>query len=279
MSTTTALDPTLEDGASTGTPAGDNLLNDFVRADSAAFRALAEQAGGRSAVDDELGLSMGDAASACLFGNVAHASRPLDATAATEAIVRIRQFYAASSGGPFLLFTPWSLGDLRTEQFQLAGHPPLMVRPPRTDRRSVADTPPVDGVRIVEAASAAEVVDFDQTLTEAYPADALLPYGAHPRLFTDGVTAVGWQLINAYLGDQPVATAGAFASDHVVAIEAVSTRPAFRGRGIGALATDAAANIAPNLPAALLASDPGRPVYERLGFLTVLRFTLWIGSR
>ena len=106
-----------------------------------------------------------------------------------------------------------------------------MVRPPRTDRRSVADTPPVDGVRIVEAASAAEVVDFDQTLTEAYPADALLPYGAHPRLFTDGVTAVGWQLINAYLGDQPVATAGAFASDHVVAIEAVSTRPAFRGRG------------------------------------------------
>jgi hypothetical protein len=280
MTTTTSLDPSLEDGVSPATPAGDNLLHDFLTADAAAFRALADQAGGRSTVDDELGLSMGDAASACFFGNVAHASRPLNGAAAAEAIVRIRRFYAASTGGPFLLFTPWSLGDLRTNQFQLAGHPPLMVRPPTASRdRSTDDTHGADGVRVVQAASPAEVLDFDQTVAEAYPADALLPYGTQPRLFTDDAVASGWKLISAYLGDQPVATAGAFASDCVVAIEAVSTRSAYRGRGIGALVTEAAANTAPHLPTALLASDPGRPVYEMIGFLSVMRFTLWVGRR
>jgi GNAT superfamily N-acetyltransferase len=280
MSTTTALDPTLEDGTSPSTPAGDNLLNDFVIADGAAYRALAEQAGGRSAVDDELGLSMGDAASVCFFGNVAHASRPLDDAAAAEAIARVRRFYEASSGGPFLLFTPWPLGDLRRNKFQLAGHPPLMVRPPRPNGDRPTDGARiVDDARIVEAASPAQVLDFDQTVTEAYPADALLPYGSQPRLFTDKAAASGWKLINAYLGDQPVATAGAFASDRVVAIEAVSTRPTFRGRGIGLRVTDAAVNTAPHLPAALLASDSGRPVYEQLGFITVMRFTLWVGLR
>ncbi len=281
MTTTTALDPTLEDGASPTTPAGDNLLNDFVLADGAAYRALAEQAGGRSAVDDELGLSMGDAASPCFFGNVTHASRPLNAAAAAEAIERVRRFYAAASGGPFLLFTPWPLGDLRSEQFQLAGHPPLMLRPAQARRgRSTEQARGVeDGARVLEAASPAEVLDFDRTVTEAYPADALLPYGSQPRLFTDAAAESGWKLIVAYAEDRPVATAGAFASDQIVAIEAVSTRPAFRGRGIGALVTDAAANTAPDLPTALLASDSGRPVYEQLGFATVMRFTLWVGRR
>jgi GNAT superfamily N-acetyltransferase len=280
MTTTTALDPCLEDGTSATTPAGDNLLNDFVKAEGTGYRALAEQAGGRSTVDNELGLSMGDAASPCLFGNVAHVSRPLDAAEATEAIARVRRFYAASSGGPYLLFTPWSLGDLRAEQFQLAGHPPLMARSPRTDRwRSLEGGRDIEGARVIEAATPAEILDFDQTVTEAYPANALLPYGSQPRLFTDEIAASGWKLIDAYLGDQPVATAAAFASDSVVAIEAVSTRPAFRGRGIGALATDAAANTAPNVPAALLASDSGRPVYERLGFLPLMRFTVWVGLR
>src|SRR4051812_39001421 len=108
MTSTTAPHPALESGGAAATPAGDNLLDDFLVADGAAYRALAEQAGGRSAVDDELGLSMGDAASACVFGNVAHASRPLDATASAEAIARIQRFYAESSGGPFLIFTPWT---------------------------------------------------------------------------------------------------------------------------------------------------------------------------
>jgi hypothetical protein len=29
----------------------------------------------------------------------------------------------------------------------------------------------------------------------------------------------------------------------------------------------------------LIASDLGRPTYARMGFLTLTRFTLWLGSR
>jgi hypothetical protein len=39
--------------------------------------------------------------------------------------------------------------------------------------------------------------------------------------------------------------------------------------------TWAATVAAPALPAVLLASDPGRPVYERMGYLPLLRATMW----
>ncbi len=273
MTTNTTLDPALENGTSASTQPGDNLLADFISADAAGFRALALHAGGRAIVDDELGLSMGDGGSACYFGNVAHAARPLTEAGAREAVRRLRRFYGDAPGGPFLVFTPWPLGDLRSDGFALAGHPPLMVRPVG------AELPQVEGAGIVHAVTAQEVRDFDQTLAEAYPADALLPYGTRPPLFGTGVSDTGWKLVTAYVGDQPVATAAAFASDQVVAIDAVSTRPLFRGRGIGALVTATAASTAPTVPAALLSSDGGRPVYARLGFLPVMRFTLWVGER
>lgn len=267
------LDPSLEDGAQPTTPPGDNLVADFMAADSAAFRALAAQAGGRSTVDDELGLSMGDAGSPCPFGNVAHATRPLTAPAVAEAVRRLHRFYRTAPGGPFLIFTPWSLGDLRDDGFDIAGHPPLMIR------AAGIELPNPGSCRIVRVSDGPAVADFDRTLAEAYPADALLPYGTQPVLVTEGVLETPWQLVTGYVGDQPVATAGAYATDQVVAVEAVSTRPGFRRQGIGGLVTAAAAATAPNVPAALLSSDAGRHVYEMLGFIAVSRFTLWVGNR
>ena len=35
----------------------------------------------------------------------------------------------------------------------------------------------------------------------------------------------------------------------------------------------------PTRPAMLIASDLGQPVYARMGYLRVTRFTLWVGSR
>jgi len=48
-----------------------------------------------------------------------------------------------------------------------------------------------------------------------------------------------------------------------------------RGKGYGAAVTEAAATAVPEEPAVLLASDDGRHVYERTGFLAVDRWTLW----
>ena len=35
----------------------------------------------------------------------------------------------------------------------------------------------------------------------------------------------------------------------------------------------------PDAPSMLIASDLGRPTYERMGNLTMARFTLWAGTR
>ena len=35
----------------------------------------------------------------------------------------------------------------------------------------------------------------------------------------------------------------------------------------------------PEQPAMLIASDLGRPIYERMGYLPVSRCTLWVGAR
>jgi hypothetical protein len=34
--------------------------------------------------------------------------------------------------------------------------------------------------------------------------------------------------------------------------------------------------VRPEAPAALIASDLGRPVYERMGYVALVRFTLWL---
>ncbi len=52
-----------------------------------------------------------------------------------------------------------------------------------------------------------------------------------------------------------------------------------RGRGIGRAMTAAATAAATDRPAMLISSDDGRPVYDRLGYLPLLRFTLWAGHR
>jgi hypothetical protein len=58
-------------------------------------------------------------------------------------------------------------------------------------------------------------------------------------------------------------------------VEWVSTKSAHRGRGFGAALIWQATNVDPSAPAALLATNDGRPVYERLGYLPLLRFTMW----
>jgi len=82
-----------------------------------------------------------------------------------------------------------------------------------------------------------------------------------------------------YLDGEPVATSAAYVGPHHVDVEMISARPEVRGRGVGRAVTAAATLAAPDLPAMLISSDDGRPVYARLGYVPILRFTLWIGHR
>lgn len=263
----------LENGARPTTPAGDNLLLDYVRTVAAGYAAVADATGGRTHTVEGLGLHMADAGSFSPFGNQAHLTRPIAEHEAAALCDKLSRFFGARDGGAYLLFSPFPTPDLSPHGFGLGGHPPFMVRP------AGGTAPMVGGLQLVEVRTPAVLADFERTIVEAYPAPEVAPFGMHARLFCDGLLDSAWTLFVGYLDGESVATAGAFVGERVVAVEAVSTRPEVRGRGYGAAITAAASLAAPNLPAALVSSEPGRRVYEGLGFLPVSRFTLWVGQR
>jgi hypothetical protein len=145
---------------------------------------------------------------------------------------------------------------------------------------------PAANVGDVDSSLRIEVVDdgdrlaeFEQTMVEAYPAAELQPFGSGPRLFAEQLFDSDWTLYLGYDGDRPVATGGAYVTDQLVAVEMISTRSECRGRGFGAAITHAAATTLTDRPSMLISSDPGRSVYERLGYLPIMRYTLWVGER
>lgn len=61
----------------------------------------------------------------------------------------------------------------------------------------------------------------------------------------------------------------------VLDVDWVAVLPQARGRGYGGAVTSAALAVAPELPAMLISSDDGHPVYRRLGFWDLFRATMW----
>jgi GNAT superfamily N-acetyltransferase len=263
---TASAPQTLSTGWEQHAPDGDTLLCDTVRNLAAFADHLASTCGGRSLDAD--GVHLGDLGSVVPFVNRAVLTRPPTAAALAALPGRLDDFYGRDRdpGRPGMLASAWPLPDLAPEGFVLMGHPPLMARP-----AGPTAAPPVPGLEIREAATAADLEVLQHTIVEAYPFD--VPGAREPVLVPQAVGGalrlwVGW-----YEG-RPVATALSFVAHGVNQIEWISTRAEVRGRGIGAAITAAAVDAAPDLPAVLTSSDLGRPVYERLGFLSLCRFTL-----
>ena len=82
-----------------------------------------------------------------------------------------------------------------------------------------------------------------------------------------------------FVADHPVAAASAWAAHGMVNVTLVATLPEARRKGYGEALTWAASRLDPTLPAMLLSSDDGRPVYERMGYLPLHRITLWYRGR
>ncbi len=263
-------DEVLEDGARPTTPDGDNLVLDYVRAEAAAYRDIAQTNGGRTLVDDELGLHLTDLGLPTPFGNTAHLTRPITAPSRSRVIDAIRDFYLSATGGPALLFSSWPTPDLVDDGFAPVGHPPLMLRPPTLGS-------PLDAT-VRRVTDANDLADFERTLVEAYPVTEMQPW-VRGAFLADGLLETPWHLFVAYDEDQPIATAGAYVTDRLLIVELVSTRPGARGRGVGKAVTAAATTAAPDRPAMLIASDLGQSVYRNLGYIPLLRQTLWLLPR
>jgi len=252
-------------------PPTDNLVKAYVLGYANLMEATAEAAGW-AAVRTERFVAV-DAGTGMPFQNCAVPLQPLHGAEGDGVLDEIEHFYRTRPGGPFLLWCGFPVADLSARGWSLMGHPPLMLRP-----AGGAAPPLPDDVAIVPVTDAIGLTEFTTTLVEAFPVPSLegVAYGG----FGPGLLDVpGWHMWVACLDGRPVGTAAAHVHGGINDVEWVSTRPEARGRGIGAAVTWAATLADPTLPAMLIASDLGQPVYERMGYLRLTRFTLWVGTR
>lgn len=172
---------------------------------------------------------------------------------------------------PYFLLSPWMVPDMAPHGLELLGHPPLMVRfpapPPRGATTSSAD--------VREVVTAADLEVAERVLVEGYPMPELQPFSPG-GLLAPGVLDGPTRFWVGYVDGRPAAVAAAHPHAGVTLVEYVATLPLARGRGVGSAVTWAATLSSPKAPAVLVASDDGRPVYERMGFVAIERWTAWL---
>jgi GNAT superfamily N-acetyltransferase len=199
------------------------------------------------------------------FTNTAHVlAEPADWTEVLERIEAV-----VPGDRPLSLISPFSVPPLDPDRWQLVGRPPLMLRgpggrvPPAPPELTITDVTDRDGLET-----------FERTLVEGYPDPTLLPYRwgsyGHERNL-GGAT----RFFLGTVAGRPVATAVGHVAAGVVDVDMVATMGDARGRGYGEALTWAATRVDTGLPAVLIASDPGRPVYERMGYVALSRWTFW----
>ncbi len=261
----------LENGYGANTKAGDNLFNDFIRGEAVSAIVLAEARGERTYRDPGR-LAMADGASPMPFSNLVVLERPpRDDT--DDLIAEIRAFFGGNSGGPCLLKSLFPLPDLTPLGCTLMGHPPVMMRVP-----APLPAPPSD-IEIVRVADERTARDFEETLVLGFPVNELQPFRAGCVLPPGSLDAAGWQHFLGYADGRPVAAGSSFTDSQLLRVENIAVTSNARGRGFGAAITVATMEADPTIPATLVASDPGRPVYERLGYRALHRATYWLVPR
>ncbi|KRF46064.1 GNAT family N-acetyltransferase [Terrabacter sp. Soil810] len=183
----------------------------------------------------------------------------------------VGQLWAAyPEGVSSIVISPFPTPDLTTHGLALVGHPPLMFRPPSTV--TPAPSTPLD---VREATTEQHLQDAERVLVEGYPMPDMadLPPG---DFYRPDVVDEPTKVFVGYDGDTPVATAAAHSAAGVTVVENVAVLATARGQGAGAALTWAATTAWPDQGAVLIASDDGQPVYERLGYLRIERWTCWV---
>lgn len=171
---------------------------------------------------------------------------------------------------PAVLMSPFTTPDLSERGWHRVGHPPLMARLP-----GGATAPPVPPeLRIHEVVDQPGLEVFERTLVDGFPSVEQQPY-RWGGCFHEDILGGATRFWVGYVQGRAVSTAASHTAAHVNNVEFVATLPEHRRRGYGAAVTWAATTADPSLPAVLLASDPGRPVYERLGYVVLTHWTLW----
>ena len=134
-----------------------------------------------------------------------------------------------------------------------------------------------DGIELRMAASADDIAAFVAINDAAYqtlgmPASVI----ADSVLAPERVLAPHVRTVIAWEGDTPLATAQILLSHGIAGVYYVGTVEAARGRGLAELVTRTVTNLGFDLGAALVtlqASTMGDPIYRRMGYREIYRYT------
>lgn len=269
------LDPTLRAGWEPDTPVTDSLLRRFLVNWTLSIEAQGLPLGGRVLRRDDLAAV--DVGRPSVGATVATLLAPLFAEDVAEIAAALDDFYGFSTGGrsgAVFLFSPWPTPDLRPHGWALVEYQPLMLRP-----AGGAAPPSPAGLRIEEVRDGERLRAFETAIVQGFSMPEVEAHGLGAA-FSAGILAderhrlwVGWE------EDRPVVAAATFVAAGINDVTLVATVPAARRRGYGAALSWRATLADPALPALLIASTEGRPVYERMGYTALFRFVLWRRDR
>jgi len=260
-------DEVLADGWEPDTDSSDTLNRAMLDNTMHELLHPAEAMGGRVEVHDEVALA--DLGSPTPFLNGAVLRRPV-LEAGDELLDQVDAFFAGSKG-PAVVYSATPTPDLRGRGWQRVGHPPLMVRAAGGEA-----PPPPDGFTFEQVHDRTGVDHVGRILVEGYPIPELEPWRPGEPFDERILGDDRFRLFLGLDGGHPVSAAAAVVDDVVNGVHFVANDPEVRGRGFGEATVWAATLADPSKPAALISSDLGRPTYERMGYLTVTRWTVWI---
>jgi len=264
-------DEHLANGWERDLPSSDSLLRAYTDAFAGMIVDVGRAAGGR-VLEDERFLAA-DAGTPSAYTNAAVLLGPLGESA-TGVVSRITSFFHEAPGGPWLLFSPVPTPDLRPLGLGAVGHPPLMLRPSGGTPRE----PPPE-LEIVRVADVETLQTFERTAIEAYPLPELADVHAGTFMPHSLLDDDRFLFFLGLVEGRPIGTSMAHLGASMSHVEYVSASPNVRGRGYGEAMTWPATLADADAPSMLIASDLGRPTYERMGYLPLARFTVWAGAR
>lgn len=252
-------------------PAGDTAIRQFLESQTAFQRLTGEQLGG-TVLENERYIAVDTRRPASML-NFALLRQPVTVDSIEQTMSELDTLYTQpGSAGWVALYSPLPTPDLSGWGWNLAGHPPLQLRSPFSP---LVET----DIRVEPVRSANDMAVFERIIIEGFdfgemlgsPAGSFLP----PSMLDD-------ERFGAWLGfidEEPVAGAASMAEAGIVDVVMVATVPAARRKGVGLAVTQAATRPELGLPAVLFSSDEGRPVYERLGYIPILRGSFWYRDR
>ncbi len=182
----------------------------------------------------------------------------------------------AGGRGEMLLWSAWPTGDLRERGWRLEGHPPLLARPPAT----VLPPPVAPAVDVSRVTDPGALADWERVAVEGYPLPEL--EGAE-RGALAGPELLDDQRLAFWVGRDDAGDAvslGTSFVEHGIGSFALGvTRPGARRRGHWLRHAVARLEHSPDVWMTGVFSDFSRPGAEAIGFIPILRLTLWSLAR